>query len=92
MIILILSERFEAAAYLGLVALTPIVGKHRGWAHSKITMIIVSLPLSLLPLANFYNQLEVPLLIYGAAVFGYFRHLLLDGKIIKNFRVKSRSS
>jgi membrane-bound metal-dependent hydrolase YbcI (DUF457 family) len=88
-IILILYERFEAAAYLGLIAMTPIVGKHRGWTHSKIAMFIVPLPLFLLPLANLYSQPEVPLLIYGAAVFGYFSHLLLDGRIIKNFRVKS---
>lgn len=89
-ILLILTSRFEAAAYLGLIAMTPIVGRHRGWTHSKIAMILVPLPLFLLPLANLYEQPEVPFLIYGAAVVGYFSHLLLDGKIIKNIRIKSR--
>src|SRR5687768_4000042 len=30
-IALIWTGRLEAAAYLGLLAMTPIVGKHRGW-------------------------------------------------------------
>ncbi len=91
-ILLILSARFEAAAYLGLIAMTPIVGKHRGWTHSKLAMFLVPLPMFLLPLANLYNQPEVPFLLYGSAVVGYFSHLLLDGKIIKSIRIKSRSS
>ncbi|MFO0920361.1 MAG: metal-dependent hydrolase [Candidatus Saccharimonadales bacterium] len=91
-ILLILSGRFEAAAYLGLVAMTPIVGKHRGWTHSKWAMLIVPLPLFLLPYFNNLNYPSVPFLIYWAAVGGYFSHLLLDGRITKKIRVKSKQS
>src|SRR5690606_38041463 len=32
-VLLVATGRFEAAAYLGLLAMTPIIGKHRGWTH-----------------------------------------------------------
>ncbi|NTV47682.1 MAG: metal-dependent hydrolase, partial [Chlorobiales bacterium] len=31
---LILMERLQEAAFLGLFAMLPLVGKHRGWTHS----------------------------------------------------------
>lgn len=88
-IALIWAGRLEAAAYLGLLAMTPIVGKHRGWTHSRIAMVLVPLPIVLIPYINNHNNLTVGLLFYGAAVVGYFSHLLLDGLIWKKFRIKS---
>src|SRR5665647_255892 len=44
-VLLISSGRIEAAAYLGLLAMTPIIGKHRGWTHSRIAMFLVPLPI-----------------------------------------------
>lgn len=88
-ILLIAVGRFEAAAYLGLLAMTPIVGKHRGWTHSKLAMFLLPLPIVLVP--YLYNQ-QIPsinAIIYGAAFIGYFSHLLLDGLIIKKIRVKN---
>ncbi len=87
-ILLIVSGRLEAAAYLGLLAMTPIVGKHRGWTHSKWAMLLVPLPIVLVPYLNKSEILTTMLLVYGAAVAGYFSHLLFDGLIIKHFRVK----
>lgn len=87
-IILVASGKFEAAAYLGLLAMTPIVGKHRGWTHSKLAMILVPLPILLVPYVHSQRVLGVSLLIYGAAVAGYFSHLLLDGLITKHVRFK----
>lgn len=87
-ILLILAGRLEAAAYLGLLAMTPIVGKHRGWTHKKITMFLVPLPIALVPYLYQSDNLVPALLIYGAAFSGYFSHLLLDGLIWKRFRVK----
>lgn len=87
-IILVASGKFEAAAYLGLLAMTPIVGKHRGWTHSKLAMILVPLPILLVPYVHSQRVLGVSLLIYGAAVTGYFSHLLLDGLITKHVRFK----
>jgi len=87
-ILLILAQRYEAAAYLGLLCMTPIVGRHRGWTHSKLAMILVPLPIILIPYLGRSEILVTALLIYGSAVAGYFSHLLFDGLIFKHFRVK----
>jgi hypothetical protein len=87
-ILLIASGRIEAAAYLGLLAMTPIIGKHRGWTHSKFAMFLVPLPILVVPYLYRPSVLQPAILIYGAAVIGYFSHLLLDGLIYKKFRIK----
>lgn len=88
-ILLILNGRLEAAAYLGLVAMTPIIGKHRGWTHSKVAMFLVPAPLVIIPYLYRPSVLTPALLIYGAAVVGYFSHLLLDGLVWRRFRIKA---
>ena len=87
--ILLISQGYlEAAAYLGMLAMTPIVGKHRGWTHSRWAMVLVPLPIVVVPYINDTSILTTYLIFYGAAVSGYFSHLLLDGKITPHFRVK----
>lgn len=88
-IILIANGYIQAAAYLGLIAMLPVVGKHRGWTHSKLAMFLVPLPIIAVP--YLYNEAMLPISIiyYGAAVAGYFSHLLFDGLIIKWFRIKT---
>jgi membrane-bound metal-dependent hydrolase YbcI (DUF457 family) len=88
---LILDGRITAAAFLGLLAMTPIVGKHRGWTHSKLAMLLVPAPIVLIP--YLYNQaiLDTALIVYGAAVVGYFSHLLFDGCITKLIHIKGSS-
>lgn len=88
-IFLIWHGYLEASAYLGLLAMTPIVGKHRGWTHSKWAMLLV--PSSILVVSFLYRGEVLPaaVIIYGAAVAGYFSHLLLDGLIFKGFRIKT---
>ncbi len=88
-IILIVNGYYAAAAILGLLAMTPIVGKHRGWTHSKWAMILIPLPIVVIPYLNSAQIGETGLLFYGASVAGYFSHLLLDGLIIRKFRIKS---
>jgi membrane-bound metal-dependent hydrolase YbcI (DUF457 family) len=88
-ILLIWSGNIQAAAYLGLIAMLPVVGKHRGWTHSKLAMFLVPLPIVVVPYLYNDNVLPISLLFYGAAVAGYFSHLLLDGLIVKWFRVKT---
>lgn len=88
-ILLIATKSLEAAAYLGFLAMLPIVGKHRGWTHTKIAMILVPLPILLLPNTNPANGVSSSFLYYGAAEIGYFSHLLLDGLIFKRFRIKN---
>ncbi len=89
-ILLIASGRTEAAAYLGLLAMTPIIGRHRGWTHSKLAMVLVPLPIIVIPYLNRASILIPACLIYGAAVAGYFSHLLLDGLIVKTVHFKSQ--
>lgn len=87
-VILIWNGHIEAAAYLGLLAMTPIIGKHRGWTHSKWAMILVPLPIVIVSYLYRDSVLPTALIIYGAAVAGYFSHLLLDGRITKLIRIK----
>lgn len=85
---LILSGNLQAAAYLGLIAMTPIVGHHRGWTHSKWAMFVVPLPILIVPYIYNSNALKIAAVYYGAAVAGYFSHLLLDGLIFNRFRIR----
>ncbi len=88
-ILLIWSGNIQAAAYLGVIAMLPIVGKHRGWTHSKLAMVVIPLPILVLPYLYWEGALPAAGLLYGAAVVGYFSHLLLDGLIVKWIRIKS---
>ena len=88
-VILIIAGKFEPAAYLGLLAMTPIIGKHRGWTHSKIAMVLVPSPIVIIPYLHNHQVWTIGLLIYGAALAGYFSHLLLDGLIVSFIRFKS---
>lgn len=87
-ILLITSGAFQAAAYLGLIAMLPIVGRHRGWTHSKWAMLVVPLPLLVVPSLYSDDLLPAASVYYLAAVAGYFSHLLLDGRIWRKIRVK----
>ena len=89
-ILLIWQGYLEAAAYFGLLAMTPILGKHRGWTHSKLAMFLVPLPIVLVSYLYRDSLSLTTVLIYGAAVTGYFSHLLLDGLILKRFGFRHR--
>lgn len=87
---LLYDSRITAAAFLGLLAMTPILGHHRGWTHSKAAMLLVPLPIVLAPFVYDRIYLKLGLVVYGAAVVGYFSHLLLDGKITRYVHFKGR--
>lgn len=87
-ILLIYDGRYVAAAFLGLLAMTPVLSHHRGWTHSKLAMILVPSPIALVPYVYNHRIFATALVIYGAAVIGYFSHLLFDGKITKYIHVK----
>ena len=88
-VLLIWGGYLQAAAYLGLIAMLPIITHHRGWTHRKWAMFIVPLPILLVPML--YTEAATPIatIYYGAAVVGYFSHLLLDGLIWRHFRIKN---
>lgn len=88
-ILLIWGGYIQAAAYLGLIAMLPIITHHRGWTHSKWAMFLVPLPILVVPYLYSESALPIAIVYYGAAVVGYFSHLLLDGLIWKRFRVKN---
>lgn len=91
-VVLIWQGYLEAAAYLGLLAMLPILGKHRGWTHSKWAMVVIPLPILIVPYLYNDEILITSTLFYIAAVTGYFSHLLLDGRITRFFRVRSKRS
>lgn len=88
-VLLIWNGYFIAAAFLGLIAMLPILTHHRGWTHAKWAIVLVPLPILLVPLLYSNTLLPIAVVYYGAAVTGYFSHLLLDGLIWKRFRVKN---
>lgn len=88
-VLLIWGGYFVAAAFLGLIAMLPILAHHRGWTHAKWAMFAVPLPIVLVPLVYSETLLPIAVVYYGAAVSGYFSHLLLDGLIWRRLRVKS---
>jgi membrane-bound metal-dependent hydrolase YbcI (DUF457 family) len=85
---LLINEQYTPAAFLGLLAMTPIVGTHRGWTHKKPAMFLVPLPILIIPYLATNSVGDTALLLYIASVAGYFSHLLLDGLIVKWFRIK----
>ena len=89
-VVLIATKNFEEAAYLGLFAILPVLGKHRGWTHTWWAMLLIPAPLLILPYIFFPERPLWGLPFYGAAVIGYFSHLFMDGLIIP-FKRKRRA-
>lgn len=85
---LIATGNLQAAAYLGLIAMLPVLTHHRGWTHRKWAAFVVPLPIVLVPYLYDDRVLAISLVFYGAAVVGYLSHLLLDGLLIKQFRIR----
>ncbi len=73
---------YRRAAFLGLFALLPIVGRHRGWTHTLWAMTLIPLPLLLIPMLTYKDFDLSGLPYYLAGVTGYFTHLLLDRKFL----------
>ena len=81
-VVLLVQEEFRWAAYLGLFAILPVLGKHRGWTHTYWAMLLVPSPLLILPWVFIPETPLAGLPFYGAAVVGYFSHLFMDGLVI----------
>jgi membrane-bound metal-dependent hydrolase YbcI (DUF457 family) len=88
-IILLWQDMLQASAYLGLIAMLPIIGHHRGWTHKKWAVFVVPLPILIIPYLYNDKILPISIIFFGAAITGYFSHLFLDGLIIKSFRIKN---
>ena len=75
---LIINGHYEWAAILGLFAILPAIGPHRGWTHSWWAMLAAPLPIIILPVVFLDIPWTAPLPFYLAAAAGYASHLALD--------------
>ena len=82
-VVLIATRQFEEAAYLGLFCILPAIGKHRGWTHTFWAMLLIPSPLLVLPYVLTPERPLAGLPFYGAAVVGYFSHLVMDGMVVR---------
>lgn len=76
---LLYKKNYKFSAWLGLFAMLPALGHHRGWTHSWLILPIMGLPLLLIPywlLGPHHMMTSIPY--YLAFTLGYFSHLLLD--------------
>ena len=80
---LLATGHIEEAAYLGLFCILPALGKHRGWTHTLWAMLLVPSPFVVVPWVLMPERPLVGLPFYGAAVVGYFSHLVMDGLIVR---------
>ena len=77
---LIVRNQYRYAAFLGLCALLPAIGAHRGWTHTWWAALLIPGPVMLVPYILPHMAWQWLLPFYLAAVLGYFSHLLLDGQ------------
>jgi membrane-bound metal-dependent hydrolase YbcI (DUF457 family) len=78
---LIFLEYYKISAIFGLIALLPIVAKHRGWTHSRLSAILTPALIFIVP-SMVNRELALNYLPFAfAGVLGYLGHLLLDGKL-----------
>jgi membrane-bound metal-dependent hydrolase YbcI (DUF457 family) len=88
---LIFSGEWQAATFLGLFAILPGLGKHRGWTHRLWAALLVPAPIIIVPLfiesgwrlarVPDYSNFGQGLPYYLAAVVGYVSHLAADGML-----------
>ncbi len=57
--LIIVFKMYLESALLGLFAMLPILSKHRGWTHSKVTMILLPSLFLLIPMYIEYTSLGV---------------------------------
>ena len=55
-VLIVFLEKYLEAALLGLFAMLPIMSKHRGWTHAKITMILLPIVFLLIPIYIGYPE------------------------------------
>lgn len=96
-LILIWREHYIESAFLGLFAMLPLIGKHRGWTHSRLTMLLLPAIFLILPFCfeheinnpvKFLSSISLDVIkdelpFYAASVIGYATHLHLDGILLR---------
>jgi len=93
-------DQYQLLAVFSILSITPLLHKHRGWTHWKITPVFISLSIiafydyqiSIDGLLNsklsseyiIFNTISNYLLFIAAATIGHYTHLFLDSKFFKN--------
>nr|WP_320011898.1 metal-dependent hydrolase [uncultured Desulfobulbus sp.] len=76
---LLYQKSYKMAAYLGLFAMLPALGHHRGWTHSWLAMLLVGAPIVIIPtIVLGSNQVDGIVPFYLSFTLGYLSHLVLD--------------
>ena len=96
--ILILRKQYFQSAVLGIFAMLPLLGKHRGWTHSRLTMLLLPAVFLMLPFyfkgAGVSSQnldlFRSGLPFYTASLVGYATHLHLDGILLHSRKAQLR--
>lgn len=104
--VLIFRGRYTESAFLGLFAMLPLIGKHRGWTHSRITMLLLPTAFLILPIylqrsrldrtdllsPQNLNLIKIGLPFYAASLIGYVTHLHLDGILLQSRKAQRRKA
>ena len=82
----ILIGDYRTAALIGLGAMLPLLGKHRGWTHTWLAMLLVPALFLLVPMYLKQTVESFPIVCYVVSVSAYASHLVLDGYIEETAR------
>lgn len=55
-VLIVFFQKYLESALLGLFAMLPIMSRHRGWTHAKITMILLPVVFLLIPIYTGYPE------------------------------------
>lgn len=87
---LLYQRNYNAAALLGLGAILPLLGKHRGWTHTWLAAVLVPAVFFLAPMLINEQENLFLMICYGVSVVAYTSHLVLDGYIGKTVKRATR--
>jgi|YNPBryBLVA2012_1023415.scaffolds.fasta_scaffold00533_11 hypothetical protein len=85
LVLLLFGRAWEAAGLL-LLALVPVMAKHRGFFHSRTAMALAPGVVFVLPLVLGVRVTVTHIYLYLAGVAGYGTHLLVDGELFRRSR------
>ena len=106
-VLLIYKGYYAISAFFGLFAMLPLIGNHRGWTHSKLTMLLLPAVFLILPMVYFHRDqldrnellaaqnlvlLKGGLPFYTASLIGYATHLHLDGILLQSRKAQRRQA
>jgi hypothetical protein len=94
LVFLLVMRRMDLFAALALIALTPLLHRHRGWTHARLTPFVIALAVVLIIAyqpgqTGWWRSVSVDTVLSGlrdgwiyllACVLGHYTHLFLDSR------------